>query len=70
MQPDFPLMHAYHPPDEWCDHREFHRARDDHAGMFFWLCGEYDRYLAERNNLPVYYLENDRPCSYCGGVVR
>ena len=70
VQPDFPLMHAYHPPDEWCDHREGHRARDDHAGMFFWLCGEYDKYLAERNNLPVYYLENDRPCSYCGGVVR
>ena len=70
VQPDFPLMHAYHPPDNWNDHREGHRARDDHAGMFYWLCGEYEKYLADKNNLPVYYFEHDTPCNYCNDVVK
>ena len=67
---EFPLMHVYHPPDDWSDHREGHRARDDHAAMFFWLCGEYENYLADKNNLPVYYYENDRPCRYCDNRVQ
>lgn len=43
------------PPPGPTYHREYHRAINDAAEMFYWLCGlEREYRLTERNNLPVF----------------
>ncbi len=70
MEPEFDLEHAYHAPVKNTFNREGHRARNDAAEMFYWLCGKHNEYRARSNNLPVYYLETRKLCKYCGYRVR
>ena len=68
-EPGLELAHAYHRTDFNIDHRETHRAMDDSAEMFYWLCGEHEKCRAWSNNLPVYYYESSESCSQCGHEV-
>lgn len=68
-EPGFDLMHAYHPSNQNSFHREGHRARNETAEMFFWLCGKHDDFRAWEHNLPVYYYEEKKLCKFCGYKV-
>ena len=70
FEPEFDLEHAYHVPVKNTFNREGHRARNDAAEMFYWLCGKHNEYRARSNNLPVYYLETRKLCKSCGYRVR
>ena len=70
IDPEFDLEHAYHVPVKNTFNREGHRARNDAAEMFYWLCGQQSEYRARSNNLPVYYYEKRKLCKYCGYRVR
>ena len=67
--PKLELAHAYHRTDFNVDHRDAHRAMDDSAEMFYWLCGEHEKCRAWSNNLPVYYYDSDQSCSHCDAAA-
>ena len=56
-EPGFNIAQVHHAKEECPYAREGHRARDDAAGIFHWLCGRHDECLAGKNNLPVYYID-------------
>ena len=68
-EPGLELCHAYHRTDYNIDQRDAHRAMDDAAEMFYWLCGEHENCRAWSNNLPVYYFESGENCSQCENLV-
>ena len=70
VEPEFDLTHAYHAPTLPVFQRESHRARNDSAEMFFWLCGKHDEYRAWSGNLPIYYHEARKLCKFCDNEVR
>ena len=67
--PDLEMSHAFHRTDFNIDQRDAHRAMDDAAEMFYWLCGKHDEFRAWSSNLPVYYFESSETCSHCDNLV-
>ena len=70
VEEEFELAHAHHAPTGQTYQREGHRARDDVAEMFYWLCGRHDEYRGWSNNLPVYYHQQRKLCKFCDYEVR